>query len=95
MQEGVCAMLRSRRLEASRVIPIPGVPYELDARHLPFGMIFAQTRVVQPRFDEGDNEDDPEKPPQKPAPTWSEPETTTPDSNDPTNDEEIDWLQDD
>jgi len=83
-----------RRLEASRLLPIPPIPYELLPQHLPFGMIFARTTEVQPRFGEGDNEDDPPKPPKKDV-TWSQPDTTVPDSNDPTNDEEIDWLQDD
>jgi hypothetical protein len=83
-----------RRLEASRLVPIPPVPYELIPQHLPFALVFAQTKETLPRFGEGDNEDDPPKPPE-PDPTWSEPETTVPDSNDPSNDEDIDWLKDD
>ena len=84
-----------RRLEASRLLPIPALPYELIPQYLPFGMVFARTKEILPHFSDSDDEDDPPKPPKKPEPTWSNAETTTPDSNDPTNDEEIDWLQDD
>jgi hypothetical protein len=85
-----------RRLEASRPVPIPASPYELVPAHLPFGMVFARTTIARSRFGEGDeSEDDPPKPPKKPEPTWSNAETTTFDGNDPSNDEEIDWLQDD
>lgn len=85
-----------RRLEASRLVPVPPIPYELDPDHLPFAMIFARQSLIRPMFGEGDEgEDDPPKPPQKPEPTWSNAETTTFDGNDPSRDEEIDWLQDD
>jgi hypothetical protein len=47
-----------RRLEASRLVPVPPVPYELVPQHLPFGMVFARTTQVRPRFGKGDNEDD-------------------------------------
>jgi hypothetical protein len=83
-----------RQLEASRRIAIPPEPYALDPDHLPFAFVFARTKD-EARSGDGDDEDDPPKPPPKPEPTWSNAETTTPDSNDPTNDEEIDWLQDD
>ena len=81
-----------RRFEASRLVPIPAIPYALVPQHLPFAMVFARTTEIHSRFGDGDEEDDP---PKKPEPTWSNAETTTPDSNNPENDEEIDWLQDD
>jgi hypothetical protein len=49
--------MSNRRLEASRLLPIPPIPYELIPQHLPFGMIFARTTEVQPRL--GDKDDPP------------------------------------
>jgi hypothetical protein len=80
----------ARLLEASRPIRVPKEPYQLDPARLPFGWLFAQTSIVEHPRMQGDDDDD--DPPKK-EPTWSNPETTVPDSNDPTNDEEIDWLK--
>lgn len=86
--------MRSRRLEASRLVPVPPIPYTLIPEHLPFAMVFARTTQFQ--MDQGDRKDDrPESELPAQEPTWSNAETTSPDSNDPSDDEEIDWLQDD
>lgn len=86
--------MRSRRLEASRLVPVPPIPYTLIPEHLPFAMVFARTTLFQ--MDQGGRKGDPPEPePPAQEPTWSNAETTSPDSNDPSDDEEIDWLQDD
>lgn len=75
----------ARPLEASRRIPIPPQEEQLPEKgQLPFAFVFAVPRIATPRPEHVDED-----------PTYSNPYTSGTDSNNPGNDEEIDWLADD